>query len=154
MAYRIGATNGSTAGRTIVSAAISRSFAAPGASLNTIAWPPRAATSCRWDAFFRTMALTAHSVNHRHRWIDQGDWTVLHLAGSIVLGVDVADLLQLQLAFHDDREAIAATEIPQVTRLHDGFCRKAVPPALSGYDPGRSSIGALHGGRFQRRKSF
>jgi hypothetical protein len=31
------------------------------------------------------------------------------------------------------------------------FCRKAVPPALSGYDRGRSGNGALHGGRFQRQ---
>ena len=31
------------------------------------------------------------------------------------------------------------------------FCRKAARPALAGYDPGRSGIGALHGGRFQRQ---
>jgi DNA-binding transcriptional LysR family regulator len=31
------------------------------------------------------------------------------------------------------------------------FCRKAVAPALSGYDRDRSGNGALHGGRFQRQ---
>jgi hypothetical protein len=36
-------------------------------------------------------------------------------------------------------------------RHRPGFCRKAVPPALSGYDRGLSGNGALHGGQFQRQ---
>jgi hypothetical protein len=36
-------------------------------------------------------------------------------------------------------------------RHRPGFCRKAVLPALSGYDRGLSGNGALHGGQFQRQ---
>ena len=49
--------------------------------------------------------------DHRHRRIDQRDRPVLHLAGGIALGVDVADLLQLQRALQRDREAVAAPEV-------------------------------------------
>ena len=57
--------------------------------------------------------------DHRHVRVDQRDRAVLHLAGGIALGVDVADLLQLQRAFQRDREAVAAAEVQHVARLRD-----------------------------------
>ena len=43
---------------------------------------------------------------------------MLHLAGRIALGVDVADLLEFQRAFQGDRKAGAAAEVKHVARLH------------------------------------
>ena len=55
--------------------------------------------------------------DHRHRFVDQRDRPVLELAGRIALGVDVADFLELQRAFHGDREHLAAAEIEHVLGL-------------------------------------
>ena len=43
--------------------------------------------------------------------IDQGDRPVLHLGGRIALGVDVADLLELQRPFERDGEVEVAAEV-------------------------------------------
>ncbi len=79
--------------------------------------------------------------DHRHAAVDQRDRAVLHLAGGIALGVDVADLLQLQRAFQRDREAGAAAEIQHVARLGDaggeraGCARRAPAPRRRGPAP-------------------
>ncbi len=52
MAYRIGATKGSTSGRTTVARASAESRAAPFASDRKITRPPRAITSSRFEAVF------------------------------------------------------------------------------------------------------
>ena len=59
--------------------------------------------------------LVEHRAGHRdrddgHPGIEQGDRTMLHLPGRITLGVDVADLLQLQGPFQGDRIVDAPTE--------------------------------------------
>ena len=41
--------------------------------------------------------------HHRHPGIEQGDRPMLHFAGRVALGVDVADLLELQGAFQGNR---------------------------------------------------
>ena len=43
--------------------------------------------------------------------VDQGDRAVLHLGGRVALGVDVADLLELQRPFERDREVEVAAEV-------------------------------------------
>ena len=51
------------------------------------------------------------------RLIDQGDRAVLHLGRRIALGVDVADLLQLQRAFQGGGEIELPAEIEEVVAL-------------------------------------
>ena len=43
--------------------------------------------------------------------VDQGERAVLHLGGRVALGVDVADLLELQRPFQGDREVEVAAEV-------------------------------------------
>ncbi len=51
--------------------------------------------------------------------VDQRDRAVFQLAGGVSLGVDVGDLLELERAFHGDRERLAAAEIEHVARLRE-----------------------------------
>ena len=53
---------------------------------------------------------------HRHVLVDQRNRPVLHLAGGIALGVDVADFLELQGALKGYREHQTATEKQHVAR--------------------------------------
>ena len=53
----------------------------------------------------------------RHVLVDQGDGPVLHLAGGVAFGVDVAELLELERALQRDREAGAPAEIEHVPRF-------------------------------------
>lgn len=55
--------------------------------------------------------------DHRHGVVDQRDRPVLHLAGGITLGMDVADLLELERAFEGDRVDVAAPQVEHVERL-------------------------------------
>jgi hypothetical protein len=48
--------------------------------------------------------------HHRHGRGDQGQWPVLEFPGRIGLGMDVADLLQLERAFEGDRVMQATAE--------------------------------------------
>ena len=57
--------------------------------------------------------------DHRHIVVDQRDRPVLHLAGGIAFGVDVADFLELQRAFQRHRIIGAAAEIEHVARRRD-----------------------------------
>ena len=49
----------------------------------------------------------------RHRVVDQGDRSVLHLACGVALGVDVADLFELERPLERDRELGAAAEVEE-----------------------------------------
>ena len=66
----------------------------------------------------------------RHALVDQRDGAVLHLAGGVALGVDVADLLELERALHRDGVLQAAAEEEEVLRagvaLGDGACAGCV----------------------------
>ena len=55
----------------------------------------------------------------RRQFVDESDGPVLQLAGGIALGMDVADLLQLQRAFHGQREHRATAEEQYVRGLGD-----------------------------------
>ena len=61
--------------------------------------------------------------DHRHRLVDQRDRAMLELACRITFGVDVADFLELQRAFHGDREHRPAAEIEHVLGLATGAWR-------------------------------
>ena len=52
-----------------------------------------------------------------HVLVDEGDRTVLELAGGIALGVDVGNLLELKRSFERHRIAAAATEVEHVTGM-------------------------------------
>lgn len=53
----------------------------------------------------------------RHVFVDKGNRTVLHFCSGVAFGVDVADFLELQSAFHGDRVAEVATEVQEVVCL-------------------------------------
>ena len=55
--------------------------------------------------------------HHRHVLVDQRDRPVLHLRRRIALGVDVADLLELERALERGREVVAAAEVQEVRRV-------------------------------------
>ena len=57
--------------------------------------------------------------DHRHLVVDQRDRPVLHLAGGIAFGVDVADFLELQRAFERHRKVGAAAEVEHVAGRGD-----------------------------------
>ena len=54
--------------------------------------------------------------------VDEGVGTVLHLAGGVAFGVDVADLLQLERAFEGDGVVDAATEEEEIARGAERLC--------------------------------
>ena len=56
----------------------------------------------------------------RHVRVDQRDRPVLQLAGRVALGMDVAQLLQLQRALQRERIPCAAAEVEDVPRMGDG----------------------------------
>ena len=58
----------------------------------------------------------------RHVFVDKGDRTVLHFGGRVAFGVDVADFLELQGAFHGDRVAEVAAEVQEVVCLAECLC--------------------------------
>ena len=62
--------------------------------------------------------------NHhdRHVFVDKGDGAVLHFGGGVAFGVDVADFLELQGAFHGDRVAEVTSEVQEVVRLAECLC--------------------------------
>src|SRR5258706_5977789 len=54
----------------------------------------------------------------RDNWrflVDQGDWSVLHLAGGIPFGVNVADLLELERTFQGDWIVDAPSEEQEIS---------------------------------------
>ncbi len=53
----------------------------------------------------------------RHVFVDKGDGAVLHFGGGVAFGMDVADFLELQGAFHGDRVAEVAAEVQEVVCL-------------------------------------
>ena len=55
--------------------------------------------------------------DHRHRLVDQGDRPMLHLRRRVALGVDVADLLELERPLERGREVVAATEVEEILRV-------------------------------------
>ena len=55
--------------------------------------------------------------HHRHAAVDQGNRPVLHLRGRQALGVDVADLLQLERALQGHRVVDAAAQVEPVVAL-------------------------------------
>ncbi len=66
---------------------------------------------------FRLLNLANHLIvdrvlkrdrQHWHLVVNQGNWTVLHLACRITFSVDVADLLELERAFQRNRVLDAA----------------------------------------------
>ena len=57
-----------------------------------------------------------------HVLVDEGNRAVFHFGGGVAFGVDVADFLELQGAFHGDRVAEVATEVQEVVRLAEGLC--------------------------------
>ena len=59
--------------------------------------------------------------DHRHLRGHQGERAVLQLAGGVGLGVDIADLLQLQRAFERDRVMHAAAEEERVLLPREFF---------------------------------
>ena len=56
--------------------------------------------------------------HHRQRLVDECDRAVLHLAGSVPLGVDVGDLLELQRPFERDWELRPAAQEEAARRMH------------------------------------
>src|SRR5262249_61511620 len=55
--------------------------------------------------------------------VDQRYRSVLELAGSVALGVDVGNFLELKRAFERDRKARAATKIKNVARFGQILCK-------------------------------
>ena len=68
-------------------------------------------------------------------WIDERDRSVLHLAGGVSLGVDVAHLLHLQRALHRRRKREAAAEEEHVSYVGEAFSERRVR-FLIGHDAG------------------
>ena len=58
--------------------------------------------------------ILGRDAQHRHVLVDQGDGTVLHLAGRVAFGVDVGNLLQLERAFVGDGHVDAAPQVQAV----------------------------------------
>ena len=69
---------------------------------------PRALLSCRFDTSLSYTGLFVATATTGNPFVDQRDGAVLHLAGRIGLGVQVADLLELERALAADRRAHAA----------------------------------------------
>ena len=76
--------------------------------------PPRAATSCMLETVFSSTASLRREHDHRHVLVDQRDRPVLQLARRVALGVDVAQLLELERALERQRIGGAAAEIEHV----------------------------------------
>jgi hypothetical protein len=89
----------------------------------------------------------------RRQLVDEGDRPVLQLAGGIALGVDVADLLQLQRPFHGQGE-----HRPTAEEQHVGSLRHIVRHRLEvvlhqhglgdqarGLEQGLDQLGLAHG---------
>ena len=55
----------------------------------------------------------------RHLLVDQRDRPVLHLARRIALGVDVADLFELERALERHWEIVPAAEVQEVRRIFE-----------------------------------
>ena len=66
---------------------------------------------------------------HRHVLVDQRNRTVLHLARRVALGVNVADLLELERAFERNRVVDAAPQIQEVRVVIDFAAPAFRPPA-------------------------
>ena len=64
-------------------------------------------------------AVVRRDDDDRHVLVDQRDRPVLQLAGGIAFGVDVGDFLELQRAFHGEREVGVAAEIEHVAIVRE-----------------------------------
>ena len=87
-----------------------------------------------------------------HSWVDEGDGAVLHLAGRVALGVNVADFLELQGAFGGDGRVGPAAQEEEVVIMPDPTGQVTVTVGLGQYladesgaaGPGHPPTGARH----------
>ena len=87
--------------------------------------------------------------DHRHLPVDEGQGSVLQLAGRIGLGVDVGDLLELQRAFHGDRVMTATPEEERVL-LHRELSGPFADLGFEFEDLGHGQRQVTHGMQFGR----
>ena len=69
--------------------------------------------------------------HHRHTVVDQRDRPMFHFAGGIALGMEIAELLQLQRAFQSDRITSAAAEIEDVAGLRQAVGDRVIARQLA-----------------------
>ena len=75
--------------------------------------------------------------------VDQRDRAVLHLGGRIALGVDVADLLELQRPFERDREMQVAAEVEHALCRRDTLGGSSINGSVFKTSPSRAGTDSI-----------
>ena len=106
--------------------------------------PFRALTSSTLLSVFECSEPLGATKTQGVACVDQRDRAVLHLGGRIALGVDVADLLELERPFERDRVVQISSEVEHASRRRDQ------PRRLFDQRLGLQDLAEQRGNRFDR----